>query len=93
MFATIGEIRAANKAAGQFFFSPDTMRFFDSRVESAVYGGRYFITSEQGPHGRRRYTIRHASPNGHIRTVGGFGAWESSASAQRDIARLLKEDN
>ena len=41
------EIIEANKEAGQFFFSKNTMRFFKSHVLYGVYGGKYFLTSEK----------------------------------------------
>ena len=68
-YRDIGEIEAANAAAGHYFFSPDTMRFFKSRILEGVYGGRYFVTSERGPGMARRYTIREATSEGHIKTV------------------------
>ena len=57
----ITDIKRANKKAGKFFFSPDTMKFFGSRIESKVYEGRggiYFVTSEQPPHGKRIFNVR-----------------------------------
>lgn len=62
----ITDIKAANAAAGFFFFSKDTMRFFSSKVESKVYegpGGVYFVTSEQmGEEGPRKYRVRRFEP-------------------------------
>jgi len=67
---TLAEIRAANKAAGFYFFEPATLRFFDSRILRAVYqgpGGVYFITSEQfhgsgGYTAPRKHTVRKFNP-------------------------------
>jgi hypothetical protein len=36
-YTNIGQIRRANKDAGRFWFSPDTIRQFASRVETRVY--------------------------------------------------------
>ena len=44
-FRTTDDVKAANREAGRHFFDPATMRFFNSRVHRAVYGGRYFVTS------------------------------------------------
>lgn len=38
-FTNIAEIRRANKNAGFYWFSPDTIRAFDSRHVSRVYDG------------------------------------------------------
>jgi hypothetical protein len=73
---TMADIRAANAAAGLFFFSRDTMRYFRSRVEGGPYcgpGGVFFLTSEQcGPHGRdgRSFTVRQFHPDtGRVTTA------------------------
>jgi hypothetical protein len=62
-FFTIRQIKQANRAAGQYWFSPATMRFFKSRVLEGVYGGRYFVTSEKGPSGVRLYSVREVTDN------------------------------
>lgn len=93
---TINEIKAANKAAGFFYFEPDTMRFFDSRVESPVYpdekGGAYFVTSEQfhGSQGSepRFWTVRHCNSAGAISTARGFDYQEFDTS--EDVHEMLE---
>jgi len=77
---TMAEVMVANERAGQFWFSPSTMRWFQSRVESELIDGRYFVTSEQQPMGYeddephpRLFTVRVVSDKGaHIETVGEF---------------------
>ncbi len=78
---TIDAIREADHRAGRYFFSADTMKFFNSRVLPTVYegpGGVYFITSEKfrssdGVSAPRKYTIRQfTSDPVNIRTVAGF---------------------
>lgn len=73
---TIQQIRDANEKSGRFFFSPDAMRFFRSRVLQTVFegvGGVYFITSEQfvGSQGAnpRRFTVRRVEADGEIKTA------------------------
>lgn len=95
-YETISEIRAANERAGLHFFEKGAMRFFASRIEGTqVFGGRYFITSEQyrpssGPAASRRYTIREARAGGDVFTMGEFQAFYSAAEA-RAVARHLAE--
>lgn len=60
---TIQDIIARNKAAGQFFFSNDTMAFFRSEVCDWVFEDEkyaYFGTSDvMGPEGSKRdYGVR-----------------------------------
>ncbi len=64
---SIDEVKAASARGDKHVFDEDTMRFFDSRVESEalkVGNKAYFITSEQfhdemhNYHGPRKYTVR-----------------------------------
>lgn len=100
MFKTIDEIKAANKAAGHNWFSPDTMRYWHTRVGKTVYGGRYFVTSD-GPGGRdkdeRRYTVREASPSGEVSTADGctygeFATHAEAAKRARELASVVAAD-
>ena len=92
-YSTVGEIEAHHRATGKHFFDAAAKRFFNSRIGQAVYGGRYFITSERFDHNSPRlYTIRECV-NGSIETVGEFQAYESSAQARAAIKRLLEGGN
>ena len=72
-FKRMSDLRAANAAAGHFFFSRGAMRAFNSRIESALYDGRVFITSESMGYGdddhRRMFAVREAMPDGKIETL------------------------
>jgi len=96
-FSNIREVRWANRQLGHHWFDADTLRFFQSRVHSDLYGGRYFVTSERDSgfgsigaawDGRRRYTVRMANADGSIETVGEFGQYGSRAGAHAAAARL-----
>lgn len=88
------EIQAAVKARGSHFFDRGTMRFFRSRVLSGVYkgpGGVYFVTSEQGPSGVRRFTIRKFDPV--TADIEGFGPFcELTRERAQRIARIAAEN-
>lgn len=93
-------IRRANLAAGGHWFSPDTMRFFRSRVARVGYKGTgpiYFVSSEQfvpsrGPAFPRQYTVRVALADGSINTVGTLGDFASSATATAAARRLASQE-
>lgn len=93
---TIDAIREADHRAGRYFFSADTIKFFNSRVLPTVYegpGGVYFITSEKftgsnGVSAARKYTIRHFTPDPvNIRSVAGFN--KMTKHQAQVIARVL----
>jgi hypothetical protein len=89
-YYSMAEIIYANRRLGQHFFSDGAKRFFNSRIGQSVYGGRYFITSEQFDRDRspRLYTIRECI-NGNIETVGEFQQYETHAQARSAIKKLL----
>jgi hypothetical protein len=47
MTLTITEVKRANKSAGRFWFSPETVKYLKSRVESTVFADRFWIESVQ----------------------------------------------
>lgn len=94
-YRTTAEMRVANERAGRYFFSAGAMRFFRSRVQTGVYGGRLFITSEQfedsrGNRARRRYTVRACLDNGTVETVGEFQAYATRSAAVHAADRIAR---
>jgi len=82
MFDTLDDVINLNHSTDHHFFDPDTMRFFDSRIESPLMRGRFFVTSERGPHMARAFTVRCAGDDGDIGSVGaGFMGYETRAEA------------
>jgi hypothetical protein len=92
-YFTVHAIKQANKDAGQYFFSPDTMRFFNTKIASKrVYGGRYFITSEQFDYNSPRlYTIREAKPDGTIDDASEFQQFSTVEQAKRAAEKLARQ--
>jgi hypothetical protein len=97
----IEDIKRANSEAGYHWFSPETLRFFDSRIGETVYGvwngsgsdrkpgGQYFITSErQGHEYPRLYSVRRYNPETHgVDTIGNFGEYRTSQGAAKRAIR------
>jgi hypothetical protein len=81
------QLKRFNAESGQHWFSPDTMRFFRSRVGDTVYAhpeGWLFVSSERFEthypryHTEpRRYTVRIMLPNGHVETLNASGQIDS----------------
>jgi len=93
---SINQIKHLNASKGQFFFSPDTIRFFHSRTDQTaivINGVAYFITSEQREYNTpRKYTIRKANlETGSIDTVGEFHYYDTHAEAKKALKEILSK--
>ena len=84
MKLTMADIRRNNKEAGYHFFDKDSMRFFNSRIETGLYKDNTFITSERYDYNYpREYTIRRAVDGGiKIETIGEFRQFETLEDAK-----------
>ncbi len=74
MFNTMAEVKAANKEIGNNWFSPDTMKWWKTVIETPLLQHRYFVTSEpefamDGRTPQRKYTLREVLDDGSIKTV------------------------
>lgn len=87
MFETIADVKEANKASGRYFFSPDTMRFFDSQIESTLYRNQCFITSEKACFSdyTRVYHVRRARSDGSIETLGEFKYKDDARNFAKEV--------
>lgn len=79
--------RIATEGEGHFF-DPETMQFWNSRVETQVYKNLCFVTSEDNfDRTKKLYTVRQFSPDfKRINTVGDFQAYSSLAAA-KEVAK------
>lgn len=73
-FNTVQQIKAANKKAGKYFFSPATMSGFNSKLHKGVWGGRFFVVSNQfvdsrGKADPREYRVCKATDAGDVNYV------------------------
>lgn len=77
---TVEQIKRANEAAGNHFFSAAAMKSFGSRIAPGVIGGRLIVTGEQdrspfvAPENRpwggaRRYTVRLVDDTGRVQPM------------------------
>jgi hypothetical protein len=89
---TIERIRSEMMADGSHWWDRGSMRFFGTRVLGGVFqgeGGIYFVTSEQPPHGPRKYNVRQYNPETRqVDTVGDFGQYNDARTAKREAERL-----
>ena len=97
----IDEVKRRSEKNAKYFFTPDTMRFFSSRVLELAWKKDdeiYFITSEadssiykhQGSN--RAFTVRKSTSDGSIETIGKFQEHATKRYAQKAIYEIVKGD-
>ncbi|PRY29770.1 hypothetical protein CLV58_12532 [Spirosoma oryzae] len=92
---SVDDIRRADRDAGRYYFSRNTMRAFRSRVGDKIHigpGGIYFVTSEQREwNTERRYTVRQFNmATCGVDTVGEFMQYDTNPQAHRAAARFAR---
>lgn len=95
---TMADVKQANKDAGYYFFSRDTMQFFGTRIVSALYKNNTFITSDYTDFERnnRAYSIRVFHPETGIVDTAKFPDGKSTFNkfstieSAREFARNYK---
>lgn len=95
---TMADVKQANKDAGYYFFSRDTMRFFGTRIVSALYKNNTFITSDYTDFERnnRAYSVRVFHPETGIVDTAKFSNGQSTFNkfstieSAREFARNYK---
>lgn len=91
---TMATIKANNRRAGGHWFEPGTLRFFKSRIGDKLFKGSrcvYFVSSEQGPSGKRLFSVRQTCDRGgRISTAGKFQGYATRSAAETAAKRLAK---
>ncbi len=88
-FRNMEQVIMANEEIGQFWFSGATMAFFNSRIETALLKGEYFVTSErENPRHEKIFTIRVVASGGKIDTHGYFQGFTTLEEALIVIDKL-----
>ena len=95
-YNTTGEMEEDNQRIGHSWFNAGNRRFSRSRTLNTVYGGHYFVSSEQhvSYHPRyfcepRKYTVRSCF-DGRIDTVGEFQAYATAEQAKRAARKVAQ---
>lgn len=84
-FNTLAEVKKANKDNGMLFFSPGSMKFFRSRMESTLLKGGYFITSEQFEDDEpRTFAVRRVED-----TLGSIETIETRLTSKDEAKKLI----
>lgn len=94
MITTINEAKERNTNAGYHWFSPESLRFFSSRLPKTVLpvdNGALFVSSERCGGQAARFTVRFIHDDGHVETVGEFQQYAGRESATRRAEKLQRE--
>ena len=94
----MADVKQANKNAGYYFFSKDTMRFFGTRIVSTLYKNNTFITTDYTGFERnnRAYSVRVFHPETGIVNTAKFPDGQSTFNkfstieSAREFARNYK---
>lgn len=97
-FTSIPAVKAAFSAAGSYWFSPGAMKFFNTKIESSLIGGRYFITSERYEAGEPklfnvRKVIRVSDGRLDIETIGEHMTYTTKQQALNFLEVYRKANN
>ena len=92
-FENMEQVKQANKRYGRYWFSPETMSFFNSIIETSLLDEGFFVTSERYDlEDPKRYTIRKVkNVSGHIITIGRFKEFKSLKKALEKVHELQME--
>ena len=86
-FKTLADFKRAHKAAGGHFFDRGAMRFFESRIESGLLRGGYFITSEAYGDGTPRFYQVRQIDESDLRNVETIGDHHETREDAMDAVR------
>lgn len=93
MFNSLDEIIEVHEEnQGGYWFSPDAMAMFGTILKDEIFYGHYFISGDvtADPDSVvRRYTIRYASKDGSIETVGDFLEFDSYEDAVEALRNMV----
>lgn len=89
----IKEAIKLNKKSGSYFFNPETMRFWDSKIETDLIEDKYFITSEKTANGKdRKFTIREFNGDySIINDIGEFLEHSTLSDAEAALTNYLEK--
>ena len=67
-FKSINQFRNFNATTGSRWFDKSSMKFYSTRLHSALYGNCVFVTSDNTYDKKRKYSVRVAMIDGGVYT-------------------------
>ena len=66
LFNSLSDLKSFHKEKGGHWFDRQTMKYFNTKIDSSLIGGKYFIYSNKMPLQDRYYAIAEAQSSGNI---------------------------
>ena len=89
LFKNLAELKAFHKEKGGHFFDRQTMKFFSTKIESTLIGGKYFIYSNKMPYYDRYYKIAEGYPSGNVFPLENSPQFESKVKAKEYLLKKV----
>jgi hypothetical protein len=90
LFNNLSDLKIFHKKEGGHWFDSQTMKYFNTKIESALLGGKYFIYSTKMPNYDRTFQIAEAYPSGNIFPVDNSPHFKDKTQAKIYLLKLLK---
>lgn len=92
----LSEVEMINKEKGLHFFDKDTIKFFNSKIETKgnLIGDKYFITSEKNEDNPRLFSVREFNKEtGDTDTIGEFQEFKTRRQAENFAKCMVNKNN
>lgn len=89
LFNSLSEVKEFHKKQGGHWFDPKVLKFFNSRVESVLIAGKYFIYSSKMQNSDRYYQIAEVFPSGNIFPVDYTPRFDSKVKAKEYLMKKI----
>jgi hypothetical protein len=87
-FASVSDLRMSVTDSGSYWFSKDTLEFFDAHVGQELYGNRFFTASIRNGDDPRQHFVHYVYDRGHgMLQVGKLYPAQPTAQDARNLAR------
>ena len=90
LYNSLSDLKIKHKKENGHWFDRQTMKYFNTKVESALIGGKYFIYSNKMPLQDRTYQIAEAYPSGNIFPVENSPHFKDKIQAKKYLLKIVK---
>lgn len=85
-YQTMAQVKRDHKASGGHFFDRSAMSFFNSKIETPLVGGKYFVTSERYGDEAPQFTVRYV--HGEHATIDSLGDFQQHKTLAEALSAI-----